>query len=140
MSAPEDERPNAEALAETIIPLHAEEVAISRRRIDTAEIRVATVTHEVSKVVREEFIRETVQIERTPIGRIVDTAPEVRQDGDVTIIPVIEEVVVVQRKLLLTEEIRVRRARTAAEHVETVTLRQQDVEVTRTELPTGTNE
>ena len=138
MSAPEDEPPHGEALAETVIALHAEEVVISRHQIDTTEVRIATVTHEASTIVREEFIRETVQIERTPIGRIVDSAPEVRQEGDVTIIPVIEEVIVVQRKLLLKEEIRVRRARTATEHVETVTLRQQDVEVTRTVLPTET--
>ncbi|AIE84109.1 DUF2382 domain-containing protein [Fimbriimonas ginsengisoli] len=54
---------------------------------------------------------EDVEIERVPMDEILDTAPEVRQEGDVTIIPVVEEFLVVQRKLRLKEEIRVTKTR-----------------------------
>ena len=46
--------------------------------------------------------------------------------------PVVEEVVVVERRLLLAEEIHVRRVRTTRQHVETVQLRRQEALVTRT--------
>ena len=140
MSPHEDEKPSAEhpgpgeSQPEVVIPLHAEELVVSRRKVDSARVRVATVTREVEKLVQEEFVREHAEIERTVIGRIVDAVPPVREEGDVTVIPVVEEVIVVQRKILLKEEIRVRRARTAEQHVETVVLRQQEIEITRTPL------
>ena len=46
--------------------------------------------------------------------------------------PVVEEVVVVERKLLLREEVHIRRVRATKQHVETVQLRQQEAVVTRT--------
>ena len=54
-----------------------------------------------------------------------------RIEGDVTIIPVFEETVVVEKKLTLKEEIHIRR-RSATEIFETaMTLRRQRAEVTR---------
>ena len=46
--------------------------------------------------------------------------------------PVVEEVVVVERRLLLREEVHIRRVRKAEQHTETVQLRVQDAVVTRT--------
>src|SRR5581483_12103193 len=54
---------------------------------------------------------EEVQVEHIPVNRIVETRPGVRQEGDVTIVPVIEEVITVQKRLLLREEVRVTRTR-----------------------------
>lgn len=44
-------------------------------------------------------------------------APEIRTEGDVTIVPVLEEVLVVEKRLVLKEELHIRR-RVAAETVE----------------------
>jgi stress response protein YsnF len=43
------------------------------------------------------------------MGRIVETAPEIRTEGDVTILPVVEEVLVVEKRLVLKEELHIRR-------------------------------
>ena len=60
----------------------------------------------------EPLFLEDVGVERVSINRIVDEHPETWQDGDTTVIPVVEEVLVVQKRLLLKEEIRITKRRT----------------------------
>jgi stress response protein YsnF len=57
----------------------------------------------------------------------------VREEGDVTIMPVLEEIIVVERQLILKEEIHIRQLRTTERHRETVVLREQDAVITRGE-------
>jgi hypothetical protein len=59
----------------------------------------------------QELFSDEVDIDRVSVNRLVDSPPETRQDGDITIVPVLEEVLVVQKRLLLKEEIRIRRTR-----------------------------
>jgi hypothetical protein len=66
------------------------------------------------------------------IGRPVDAVPPVRQEGNTTVFSVVEEVVVVERRLVLKEEIRLRRMQTTERHRESVTLREQDAVIERT--------
>ena len=114
-----------------IVPLHAEELAVSRRQVERAVVRVATLTHEVETLVEEDLVHQRAEIRHVPIGRVVDAFPDIRQEGEFTIIPVVEEIVVVERRLLLKEEVHVRRVRTTDKHSETVLLRQQEAVVTR---------
>lgn len=118
------------------IPLHVEEVSVSRREVKRANIQVALVTGTREQLIDEHLTHVRVEIERLQIDRTVDVAPPVRQEGDVTIIPVVEEVVVVERRLVLKEEVRVRRVSTKKRHQETVVLRRQEAAVTREE-PVG---
>lgn len=60
----------------------------------------------------EPLFMEDVDIERIPVNRIIDGPMHPRQEGDVTVVPVIEEVVTVQKRLLLREEVRITRRRT----------------------------
>ena len=70
-------------------------------------------------------------VERIPINRVVDAAPSVRQEGDTVIVPVIEEIMVVEKQLLLKEELRVRQ-QPIVQHVrEPVVLRSEEVSVNR---------
>jgi stress response protein YsnF len=71
---------------------------------------------------------------RVPIDREIDTVPEVRTDGEVTIIPVVEERVVLTKRLILREEIHVRRHRSVETVQVPVSLRRQEVVVTRSTL------
>jgi Domain of unknown function (DUF2382) len=56
--------------------------------------------------------RERVESERVPVGRIVDAIPPVPEEGDTTVMAVVEEVVVIERQLVLKQEIRIRRRKT----------------------------
>ena len=121
----------AETAEELVVPLLAEELAIGRRLVETAVVRVARTTVTTDKTVDEELWRTNVVVERVPIGRTVDVVPALREEGDTTVIPVVEEVVVVTRRLVLKEEIRVRRVRESSQHVQTVALRHQQATVER---------
>ena len=114
------------------IPLHLEELSISRRKIAGDTITVRVVTHEAEQQVDEALHHERVEITRVPIGRIVDAVPPVREDGELTIMSVVEEVVVVEHKLRLVEEIHLRRVQVDDRHRETVMVRHQEAVFTRT--------
>lgn len=114
-----------------ILALHAEQIVVSRHKIEDSVVRVTTVTQRRDEAIAEELIHERIDVERVPIGRYVDAVPPVREDGDLTIMSVVEEVVVVERRLLLREEIHIRRKRTTEMHTEIVSLRKQEAVITR---------
>jgi len=76
------------------------------------EPRYQKATPERDVVIDEPLFGEDVTVERVQVNRLVDAAPQSRQDGDTTIIPVVEEVITVQKRLLLREEVRITRRRT----------------------------
>ncbi len=116
------------------LAVHVEDLAVSRRRVATALVRAARTTRTREQRVDEELTHERVEVARVPIGRVVAAVPPVRQEGDTTILSVVEEEVVVERRLVLKEEVHLRRVRTTERYAETVLVREQDVAVTRTPL------
>ena len=113
------------------IPLARERLSVGRRRVDAGHVTVKTIT-DVEPVAIDETLRaDHVSIERTPVGRFVEEPPAPRYDGDTLIIPVVEEVLVVERRLRLVEEVRIERQVTTRQHRETVPVRRQRLEVTR---------
>ena len=123
-----------ETVGETLVlPLRQEELTVDVHRHVTGRVRISTVTTEREEHVDEELTGERVEVEHVPVGRIVDAIPPVRTEGDTTIIPVVEEVLVVERRLMLREEVHMRRIRTVSRHQETVVLRQQHAVETREE-------
>ena len=113
------------------LQLFAEEAQVSRRTVETARVRVARVTHTRDHLVDELLARTDVEVERIPIGRVIDAIPPVKGDADDMVIPIVEETVVVERKLVLKEELHIRHKRTTERYQETVKLRHQTAEVTR---------
>ncbi len=55
------------------------------------------------------FLQDEYEIEHVPVGRVIDAPMVQRQEGDTIVLPVIEEVLVYQKKLFLREEIRITR-------------------------------
>ena len=135
-----DERQALETQADAVragevitIPVLAERLMITKRRVEGATVRVATTTREREQLIDEELTHERYEVERVPIGRVVEAAPPVREENGATVLSVVEEVVVVERRLVLKEEVHIRRVRTTERHRETVVLREQEAVVTRTE-------
>jgi uncharacterized protein (TIGR02271 family) len=116
-----------------ILQLQAESVDVSKRQVVTGRVRVSVETKTSQRTVTEDLLRQTVDVERILIGTVTDTMPEPREEGDVLIIPIVEEVLV--RRFLVREEVRIRRNRFVEQHSEDVTLRHQDVVVTREAEP-----
>ena len=124
----------------TTIPVLAERLLVSKRLVERGRIRVATTTRERVVAVDEALTHERIEIEHVPIGRMVDAVPPVREEGDTTILSVVEEVVVVERRLMLKEEVHIRRVRVTEQYCDTVVLREQDVVITRTGVGQETGE
>jgi uncharacterized protein (TIGR02271 family) len=83
-------------------------------------------------VVDEPLRREEVTVERIPVHALVEgKAPMPHYENEVFVIPILEEVLVVQKRLCLTEEVRVTRRRTTVSKPQQVTLRREVVEVER---------
>jgi uncharacterized protein (TIGR02271 family) len=119
---------------ELVAPLHVEELSVAKRVISKDRVQVSTVTRQHEELVDEFLAREHVEIERIPIGKPIDAMPPVREDGDTIVVPVVEETVVVERRLVLKEEVRIRKVRETERYQERVLLRKQEAVVARLPL------
>ena len=120
-------------LGETIesIPIVEEELKLEKREVVTGRVRVRTVVEVVEEMAQASLDEETVEVTRVPVDRVVDEAPTIRTENDVTIVPVLEEVLVVEKRLVLKEELHIRR-QTRSEDVQIpVQLRKQRAVVER---------
>jgi stress response protein YsnF len=104
--------------------LHTEDISVARRRVEGDTVRVSTATRTVEKLVEEELVHGRIEVGHVAIGRQIDSVPAVREEGDVTVIPVVEEILVVEKRLILKEEVRIRRVRVPDVHREIVTIRE----------------
>ncbi|ANY83289.1 hypothetical protein BB934_32125 (plasmid) [Microvirga ossetica] len=121
----------AHTTSEEVVPLAEEIATIAKRQVVTGRVRVQTLTDTVEELAHAEVQRESVEVTRVPIDKVVETAPAIRTDGDVTILPIVEEVLVVEKRLVLKEELHIRR-RIETEAVEVpVTLRKQRAVIER---------
>jgi uncharacterized protein (TIGR02271 family) len=124
--------------AALVVPVIEEDVAIG---VSVSEHERVLVTKKVETEridVDATFAREEIEVERVRVDRQVDVAPPVRTEGDTTIIPVIEEEVVVQRRLVVREEIRITKKRHESTRPIAVERRRERVEVSRTSSVKGT--
>jgi uncharacterized protein (TIGR02271 family) len=120
--------------SQEVIPLVEEQVSIAKHKVATGRVRIRTVVDERETWVREELAREEATVERVPIDREVTEAPEMRQEGDVLIVPVVEEVLVVEKRLVLKEELHIRKQRQVEQIEQPVTLRSTRAVVERERL------
>lgn len=116
---------------EGVIQVFEEQLKISKRLVEGEGARVRVVTDQVKAPANVTLRSERIEVERVAVGRMVESAPPVREENGVTIIPVMEEVVVTEVRLVLKEELHVRRVAETREHQETVLLRRQRAEVER---------
>jgi uncharacterized protein (TIGR02271 family) len=114
-----------------VVPVVAESLRVERRAVETGRVRIHKTVEERAQEIDEPLLRERVEVERVPVGRVVETAPPVRHEGDTMVVPVLEEVLVVEKRLVLKEELRITRRREEAREPQRVTLRTETVSVER---------
>jgi uncharacterized protein (TIGR02271 family) len=121
----------ADVERENVVPLAEEELVVERRTRESGRVRISKNLREREELVQDSILREEVEVQRVPIDRVVERAPDVRYEADVLVIPVVEEVAVVQKQLVLKEELHVRKRVREAPHEERVTLRSEEAVVQR---------
>lgn len=124
-----------ETAGEAVLPLVEEALRVGKRRVETGRVRVSVSTDIEERVVRETLRSERTEIERVPIGRELadgEPAPALRQEPDGTVVvPVLEEILVVEKRLVLREEIRMRLVAVDEAVEQPVALRRQRASVER---------
>ena len=94
---------------ETRIPLMAEEATVSTREVDVEHLRVRTVMEEHVSNVHATVARQHLDVTRRKVERPVSTPPEPYEEGDMLVVPIVEERLVIEKRLFVTEELLVRR-------------------------------
>ena len=116
------------------LPLAEEKAAVSVREAVTGRVRVSTKTETFAEVVRQELRGMRAEVVRVPVNRTLEpgeTPPEPRTEGEVMIIPIFEEVVVVEKRLVLKEELHISQQVTTETVEVPVELRRQQASVER---------
>ncbi len=120
---------------EAVLPLIEETARIDKQAVETG--RCAGLDPNGDRrtgPTREPAQRHGFAVTRVPVNRTLadgETLPVIREGGGVTIIPVLKEILVVEKRLVLKEEVHIRRS-SADEDVEVpVTLRKQRAVVER---------
>jgi stress response protein YsnF len=134
--------PEEAPLGETVIPFAEEMVAVSKREVETGRVQVALTTEAETVIARETLRGRRVEVERVPVGRTLpegDPPPQSWEEGDTLVIPVVEEVAVVVKRLVLREEVRLRFVATETPFEEEVTVRRQRATVDRTAHDAGSD-
>ena len=115
-----------------VIPVVEERLEVSRERVETGRVRITKSVEAREVVVDDPLKRESVRVEHVPINQVVTGAvPQVREEGDVTVIPILEERVVTRTELVLVEEVRIHRDHSEYHDPQRVTLRKEVVAVER---------
>lgn len=115
----------------TVIPVIEESAVVTKRVVDRGGVRITKLVHEREETIDEPLWQERVTVERVQVNQPVDHAPTVQRDGDTLIIPILEEVVVVEKRLVLKEELRVTMQRVRRRQPQSVTLRREEAVVER---------
>ena len=113
------------------IPLAHEELEVGKRVVQKGLVRIKTRVREEEKTIETNLLREEISVERVTVNRPIDAPIAMRQDGEVLIVPVIEEVLVVQKQLMLKEELHIRRHSVEQPHTQSVLVRREEAEVER---------
>ena len=117
-----------------VIQVIEEHITVDKKRVLTGKVKIRkTVTEEVRSV-DVPMVNEEYEINRVPVAsKILDAPPAaIRMEGDETIIPVVREITVVQKKYEVVEEIRISKIKREVPLTHEVTLRKEQIDIRRT--------
>jgi len=115
----------------TVIPVWQEEAIVQKIKRETGTVAIHKSVEKRSEVVDLPLSAEEVEIERVPVNRMVEAPVPIRYEGDTMIISLLEEVLVVEKRLLLREEVHVKKIHKEVHEPQEVQLRREQVEIER---------
>ena len=125
--------PTGDASQRMLIPVIAESIDVSKRVVNRGGWRIAKTVETHHETVDLPLMRDEVSVERVAVNQLLqsDATPGVRQDGDTMVVPIFEEVLVVEKRLMLKEELRIHRVRKEFHAPQSIELRRERVSVQR---------
>lgn len=117
----------------TVVPVVEEHMVITKEVVETGKVLIRKRVTEEEATVNIPLIQEGYQVERRPGKQeLLTSHPPVRYEGENMIIPVVREVVVVEKRYEVLEEVHVIKTKTEVPHMQQITLLKETVEVKRT--------
>ena len=132
MEQPKDER--TELGIEETIPVIEERLEVQRRKRESGTVRVRVVPHEEHHVVDDQVLHDEVDVTRVPVERWVDAPERERWEDGKMIVPLHREVLVIERRLQVFEELHIAPQRRQERHREEITLRREEAVIEREKL------
>lgn len=135
MSDKHDDNETTKPGAEQTLTLAEEQAEITKTKVVDRRVRLTRTTHSEEKVLETELSQEQVVVEHVLKNVPVEenNIPQVREEGDTLIIPVIEEQVEIIRRYVLKEEVHIRKVKKTEPYQETVILRRQEFDISTDE-------
>ncbi|WP_181280495.1 YsnF/AvaK domain-containing protein [Aphanothece hegewaldii] len=121
-----------------VVPVIKEELQVTKESVERSMVRVTTKVDSHEEVIDEPLLYEWVSVDRVPVNQLIENIPDVREENGVMVIPIIEEVLVIEKKILLREEVRLTKHKATVRKPQRVVLRSQMVEIER--FPTETTD
>lgn len=131
-----EERSSAESeknVHDIKIPVLQEELHVDTQQVKTGTVKIHKTISERVEIADVPLSSERVSVQRIPIGQQIeaDSKPQVRYEGDVLIVPIFEEILVVEKRLVLKEELHITRTQQEFHTPQSVVLRSEEVSVER---------
>jgi uncharacterized protein (TIGR02271 family) len=119
---------------EVVLTLAREELTVGRRVAPTGSgVRIHKTVSEQTRRIDMELLRDALSVTRVAVDKVVplSEAPAPREEGNVLIVPVLEEILVMDKRVRIKEEIHITRSVRHELYSTTVVLRTEDVVVER---------
>ncbi len=110
---------------ETVMPVPAAEGG--KQWLETGKVQINKVVRQEEQSVEASLLKDVVDIRRVPVDRVIDEPVSIRREGETLVIPVVEEVLIVEKRYLLKEEIHVTRRQVKTQTSQTVPVRREEV-------------
>jgi uncharacterized protein (TIGR02271 family) len=114
---------------EKTIPVIEEQARVGKKIVDSGKVYIHKKVREEREEISVPVAHEEIDIKKVAVNKYVDAPPPIRYEGDTTIIPVVKEVLVMEKKLVLVEEVHITKHVVEQTEEHTVPLRKEEVEV-----------
>jgi stress response protein YsnF len=114
------------------LPVHEEALRAGIRHVDTGKgVRVHKSITEHLAQIDETLLHEDVELKHIPVDAIypMGEAPGSRYEGDTFIVPILEEILVVEKRIRVKEELHIIKRKRTERHSESVLLKSEEVSV-----------
>ena len=123
----------ADGALQGTVPVIEETAHVQVVEVDQGGWRITKKVQVTDQQIDEELQNFSVQIERRPMGMQLEGSdvPQARYEGNTLVIPVVEEVLVTEKRLVLVEEVRITSVHGTHRTPQQVSLRKETVSVER---------
>ncbi len=116
---------------DVVIPVVSEELHADAVPVVTGGVRVTKRVESHDEIVQQELRKSHVEVKRVKMNRVVDGPQPVQRVGNTLIVPVVSEVLRIQKEWVVTEEIHITESQEKETVQETVTLGRENAQIER---------